>query len=87
MLKEKIRESEKELTQVNCKWRNCYFLKSGGSTLGANLFPTQKDAENKVLENEDLAKKQESRDIYIPTEGGLVLQSAVAWHIQIPIMD
>ena len=91
MLKEKIRESEDQLSQRQCKWRNVYFSKNGKSLKGTKTHNTKEEAANGMkchLEDaRNFANNHPSRDCYIHDPSGeQFLLSEYSWGMQIPIL-
>lgn len=88
MLKEKIRESEKELSQHQCRWQNIIFGKDGTSMRGLNLFDTQQQAESRMQLILSGTKAASERGLLSQTEtaDGQFLMENYAWHIQMPVL-
>jgi len=91
MLKEKIRESESELSQRQCKWRNLYFSKSGKTSLGEKLHDTQEQAkvavERSIANAKAASAKSPSGDCWFGQYDDKFLFSQYSWSMQIPVLD
>jgi len=89
MLKEKIRESESELSQKQCKWRNKYWDKNGRCGSGFGVYETREKAEicaQKSLKDHKNTKIKNGKANLKCLEGR-ILNFEYSWHMQIPVLE
>lgn len=84
MLKEKFKESELDITQKQCLWRNVYFNKDGTNGYGYKLHKSREAAEAGARETVDGILSGTITGTN--TNGVKNTKDSFSWHMQMPVL-